>query len=212
MRNIVKENTNSKSIIDNLVKFLTLDIDTSLIDVVDEPEKDETISGDKLPSDVEAAINKLRKNYGLNITQKHIDKEFKQEGETRKDVGGVNIEAQSEVLKLIKDCKNNYPNVNYPTSIVSGYRSYDQQVTNFGNKAKTRGIDDTQKANTLPGFSQHHTGKAFDIFSTEESWWDANPQIKKWVADNAKKYGFKVTYDKQGPLRIAEPWHLYYIG
>ena len=62
----------------------------------------------------------------------------------------------------------------------------------------------------IPGFSEHHTGKAFDIFSTEESWWDAKPEVKKWVADNASNYGFRVTYKTPGTLRVAEPWHLYY--
>ena len=83
---------------------------------------------------------------------------------------------------------------------------------NFGKKSKTRGIDNTQKANTIPGFSQHHTGKAFDIFSVETSWWNKNSDVKEWVSKNAPKYGFDVTYKSQGPLRIAEPWHLYYVG
>ena len=212
MRNIVKESTNSKSLIDNLIKFLTLGVDVSVIDDIDKPENEESNSVNKLPPEVEKVINKLRKDYGLNITQKHIDKEFKQEGGTRNDAGGVNMEAQSELLKLIKDCKVANPNAKYPTNIVSSYRSYNQQVTNFGTKAKSRGVDDTQASNTLPGFSQHHTGKAFDIFSTEESWWDENPSVEKWVGINAKKYGFDVTYKTQGTVRKAEPWHLYYIG
>ena len=36
--------------------------------------------------------------------------------------------------------------------------------------------------------------------------------MKDWVADYVKYYGFDVTYKTQGPLRIAEPWHLYYVG
>lgn len=209
MKSIIIENLNSKSLVDDLVKYLTLDVD---FDNLDNPENEESSSVNKLPPEVESVVNKLRKEYGLNITQKHIDKEFKQEGGIRKDAGGVNLEAQSEVLKLIKDCKLANPDVNYPANIVSGYRSYNQQVINFGDKAKKRGIDDTQTSNTLPGFSQHHTGKAFDIFSTDESWWDANPSVEKWVANNAKKYGFDVTYKTQGSVRKAEPWHLYYIG
>lgn len=161
-----------------------------------------------LPQKIKSAIDKLKTDYGLNITQKHIDKEFEQEGSWRPDNGGVNKKAQSKINQLIKDCKSKFPKVK--GGIVSGYRSYDDQIKNFGNKASTRGIDDTQRANTLPGFSQHHTGRAFDIFDTETTWWDNNSDVKKWVAENAKNYGFDVTYKKQGPLRIAEPWHLYY--
>ena len=172
-----------------------------------------TTNDNKLPSGVLSSIEKLKKSpYNLNITQDHIDKEFKMEGGSRPDNGGVNKEAEKKVKELIIDCKLAYPNVKYPSDIVSGYRSYDDQVLNFGTKAKTRGVDDTQKSNSLPGFSQHHTGKAFDIFSVENSWWDENKDVKDWVLKNAIKYGFEVTYVNTGKLRVPEPWHLYYVG
>ena len=172
-----------------------------------------TTNDNKLPSGVLSSIEKLKKSpYNLNITQDHIDKEFKMEGGSRPDNGGVNKEAEKKVKELIIDCKLAYPNVKYPSDIVSGYRSYDDQVLNFGSKAKTRGIDDTQKSVALPGFSQHHTGKAFDIFSVESSWWDTNKDVKEWVSKNASKYGFEITYVNTGKLRVPEPWHLYYIG
>lgn len=165
-----------------------------------------------LPEKIKSSINKLKTKYGINITQSHIDKEFKQEGNIQPDNGGINNEAKKSIEKLIKDCKKANSKVRFPDGIVSDYRSYDDQVDNFGKKAKDRGVDDTQKYNTVPGFSQHHTGKAFDIFSTEPSWWDTNSGVKNWVADNCKKYGFKVTYNVDGVLRKKEPWHLFYIG
>jgi LAS superfamily LD-carboxypeptidase LdcB len=166
----------------------------------------------KLPEKIKSSIDKLKTKYGINITQSHIDKEFKQEGDIQPDNGRVDSEAKKNIEKLIKDCKVLNPNVRFPVDIVSDYRSYDDQVDNFGTKAKTRGVDDTQKYNTIPGFSQHHTGKAFDIFSTEPTWWDTNLQVKNWVADNCKKYGFKVTYTTDGVIRKKEPWHLFYVG
>ena len=164
-----------------------------------------------LPQDIQSAIAKLEKNYGIDITDDNIKKEFEQEGNFREDAGGENSEAKKQIDKLVLDAKSKFPKLS-KMGIVSGYRSYDDQVKNFGNKAKSRGVDNTQKANTVPGFSQHHTGKAFDIFSVDTSWWDSNTDVKDWVAANAKNYGFDVTYKKQGPLRIAEPWHLYYVG
>lgn len=161
-----------------------------------------------LPKDIEFAISKLKLKYGINITKIEIDKEFKQEGNWVSDNKSVDKTAETKINELIKDCKKKFPKIS--TGIISGYRSYDDQVDNFGSKAKSRGIEDTQKSNTLPGFSQHHTGKAFDIFSVDTSWWNSNKDVKKWVEDNAKKYGFKVTYTELGKLRIPEPWHLYY--
>jgi phosphomannomutase len=165
-------------------------------------------------------MEKLKTDYGVIITQSHIDKEYEQEGyKTRPDNGGVNAVALTEIKKLISDCKKANPTVNFPDTIkhgvsglVSGYRSYDYQVRNFGTKVRDKGrtIENVQASNCLHGFTQHHTGKAFDIFSTETDWWDKNPKVKKWVVDNCKKYGFVITYETKGTLRIAEPWHLMY--
>jgi LAS superfamily LD-carboxypeptidase LdcB len=165
----------------------------------------------KLPQDIQDSIKKLKSEYGITVTDEHIKKEIDQEGNWKEDAGGVNTEAKKQIQKLISDAKSKFPKIG-KLGIVSGYRSYGDQVKNFGNKAKSRGVDNTQKANTIPGFSQHHTGKAFDIFSVDSGWWSSNSDVKNWVADNAKKYGFDVTYKTQGPLRIAEPWHLYYVG
>jgi LAS superfamily LD-carboxypeptidase LdcB len=169
---------------------------------------------DSLPEEIKLSINNLKSKWGVTITQKHIDAEFKQEGNIRPDNGGVSKTAEKKIMELIKDCKKANPNISYPVDIKSGYRSYTQQVDNFGGKVKNdgRSIDNVQSSNCLPGFSQHHTGKAFDIFSIEESWWDKNNDVKEWVANNASNYGFEVTYKKQGPLRVAEPWHLFYVG
>ena len=166
----------------------------------------------KLPENIQNSISQLKNSYGVTITDEHIKRELEQEGGYREDSGGVDSEANTQVNKLIKDAKIKFPKLKNTKGIISGYRSYSDQVKNFGSKAKSRGIDDTQRANTIPGFSQHHTGKAFDIFSVETSWWNKNSDVRDWVAKNAPKYGFDVTYKKQGPLRIAEPWHLYYVG
>jgi len=166
---------------------------------------------DSLPSDVKKAVDKLKTNWGVNITDYHLKKEMDQEGDTTEDAGGVDSEAKKQIKKLIKDCKKQFTKVT--TDIISDYRSYDDQVVNFGTKVKGgRTIDDVQSYNTIPGFSQHHTGKAFDIFSTDPSWWDTNSDVKKWVANNANSYGFEVTYKTDGTLRKKEPWHLFYVG
>jgi LAS superfamily LD-carboxypeptidase LdcB len=172
----------------------------------DKPEESK-----KLPSKVKSAIDDLKNKWGVNITQAHIDKEFEQEGDVRPDNGGVNTEAEKSIKELIRDCNNKF---GFLGGVVSGYRSYSDQVDNFGKKVKVdgRSIENVQASNTIPGFSQHHTGKAFDIFSVDPSWWDSKPEVKKWVADNAIKYGFEITYKTNGVLRIAEPWHLFYVG
>lgn len=189
---------------------MTSGIDLDVVTIDSETKKEEKPEETKnLPAKIQSAINKLKTDWGVVITQSHIDKEFEQEGSWRDDAGSVNQDALTNINKLIKDCNTKFGNLG---GVKSGYRSYDDQVKNFGRKVKNDGrtIDNVQASNTIPGFSEHHTGKAFDIFSTEESWWEARPEVKKWVADNASNYGFRVTYKTPGTLRVAEPWHLYY--
>lgn len=175
-------------------------------------KKDEKLIDTRLPKNIQDLMDKLKSKWGVVITQSHIDKEYEMEGNVRPDAGSVNKTAENKIKELIKDCKTAYPNVNYPADIKSGYRNYDTQVDNFGKKVKNdgRSIENVQASNCLPGFTQHHTGRAFDIFSVDTSWWDKNSKVKKWVADNCKNYGFEVTYTKPNKLRIPEPWHLYY--
>jgi LAS superfamily LD-carboxypeptidase LdcB len=165
-----------------------------------------------LPTEIQNAIKKLKSIWGLDITDEHIKKEFEQEGKITKDAGGVDLNAMKDITKLVNDAKKQFePRLNN-LGIISGYRSYNEQVRNFGGKVEERGsIEKVQKWVALPGFSQHHSGKTFDIFSLEPSWWEKNSDVKEWVSRNAKKYGFEITYKNQGPLRGAEPWHLYYI-
>jgi|LakMenE18May11ns_1017448.scaffolds.fasta_scaffold9958850_11 LAS superfamily LD-carboxypeptidase LdcB len=166
--------------------------------------------------EVDDLISRMSKKYNLKITADHIQKELDQEGTTREDGGGINKEAESSVLKLIKFCRGKYSNeIGSVQNIVSHYRSYTSQIDNFGKKAQSRGVDDTQKWNALPGFSQHHTGKAFDIFSTDPEWWNSRPNVKSCIRNNASKYNLEVTYTEsttRGKVRGPEPWHLFYIG
>jgi len=200
----------------NVLKVSINDTDKKDKEVI---KKDEKPIETKLPKNIQDLMDKLEKVWEVVITQNHIDKEYEMEGDVRPDAGGVNSEALEKIKKLIKDCKSENPDVNFPNPIkhgvsglASGYRSYNDQVDNFGKKVKEDGrtIEDVQASNCLPGFTQHHTGKAFDIFSTETSWWRDHSEVKDWVANNAANYGFEVTYTKTNKLRIPEPWHLFY--
>ena len=176
---------------------------------------------DSLPS--KKALEKLEKNYGVKIEDSHIEDEREQEGVSYyEDNGEVNDKAKEQLKKLLSDLysefkdapKDGNSNCDNIPGCISGYRGYMTQADVFGKKMKSRKqtVSQRQKVSALPGFSQHHTGKTFDVLSVDNSFWDSNPKIKKWVEDNVSKYGFKISYPSDGPLREAEPWHIYYVG
>lgn len=102
-------------------------------------------------------------------------------------------------------------------SPLSGYRSYNTQVSVYGNEVKSYGqaVADTQSAR--PGHSEHQTGLAIDVGGGGCGIEDCFGQTAEgnWVASNAYKYGFIIRY-VQGKESItgyrAEPWHLRYVG
>lgn len=164
-----------------------------------------------VPQQIKSKLKDVERKYNVTITDSNIKDELKQEGQYYEDNRGEDPKARKQIDKLVNKLKQTFPNVD--KGVVSSYRSYDKQVDTFGGKiARDGGVSKRQRYSALPGFSQHHTGKTFDIISVEPSWWNQNSDVKKWVADNCGKFGFKVSYPSDGVLRKAEPWHLYYVG
>jgi hypothetical protein len=113
-------------------------------------------------------------------------------------------EAEKDAKKLLNEFNTKFGK---DGDIVSGYRSWEKQIDNFKNKVSgSRDVNDVQNSNSIPGFSQHHSGKCFDIYSVNLSDW--TEEMKNWVEENVGKYGFKVTYKENVDGRIAEPWHI----
>jgi D-alanyl-D-alanine carboxypeptidase len=100
-------------------------------------------------------------------------------------------------------------------SIVSAYRSFDEQGEIKGNFTQVYGTG----ANTFSadqGYSEHQLGTAVD-FSTEsigyvlEEQFDQTPEFE-WLQENAYKYGFILSYPPDNSFYIYEPWHWRFVG
>lgn len=111
--------------------------------------------------------------------------------------------------------------------VCSAHRDYDYQVMLFQRKITkymNRGysyIDAYQlssQAVTLPGFSEHQLGLAFDIVTP--SYVNLNSGFAKtsagiWLKENAYKYGFILRYPEGKEFITGiefEPWHYRYVG
>ena len=96
--------------------------------------------------------------------------------------------------------------------IVSGFRSYAYQAELIRNKLQGgQTLEEILQASAAPGYSQHHTGNAIDIATpgsrplTEEF---ETSDAFIWLEDNAKDFGFSMTYPRGNPHGILyEPWH-----
>ena len=114
-------------------------------------------------------------------------------------------------LEMEKDAKKD----SIKFIIASAFRSVDRQSGIISRKLN-RGIPigSILKENTLPGYSQHHSGRAIDFISEGASGLSvAFDQTKtfKWLVKNANKYGFYLSYPENNEDGIMyEPLHWMY--
>ena len=104
-------------------------------------------------------------------------------------------------------------------TIVSGFRSYDTQVSTYQHWVNVNGKAGADEVSARPGYSEHQTGLALDIGDSSGacnlSACFADTAAGSWAAQNAHRFGFVVRY-QSGQQDITgyspEPWHLRFIG
>ena len=96
--------------------------------------------------------------------------------------------------------------------IISGFRSVQYQLEIVNRKRKAgQDIEQILKVSALPGYSEHHTGRALDLGMpgmpalTEDF---EHTKGFSWLQKHAKAFAFSMSYPRQNPYGIAfEPWH-----
>jgi D-alanyl-D-alanine carboxypeptidase len=128
---------------------------------------------------------------------------------------GLRSEASNAINQLINDAANSGINL----KIISSYRSYDKQQSTYQGWVARDGQAAADTYSARPGHSEHQTGLAIDVGVSNglcdlEICFGNTPE-GKWVAENAKNYGFIIRYPN-GKEAVTgyqyEPWHLRFIG
>lgn len=103
--------------------------------------------------------------------------------------------------------------------ILSAYRSYWSQQATFSSWVGSAGLASAETFSARPGHSQHQLGTTLDYTSESVNLGLSKDLTKtaegKWMAQNAHKYGFVISYPKGAEAitgYIYEPWHYRYIG
>ena len=129
-----------------------------------------------------------------------------------KDIYGreqfLDSNAAQAFFKMKKDAKKDAINLKF----ISAFRSFDEQKKIIQRKLnKGYSINIILKENTIPGYSEHHTGQAIDFTSEGMSSLSVNFENSKtfqWLIKNGKSYGFYLSYPKDNKAGIMyEPWH-----
>ena len=104
-----------------------------------------------------------------------------------------------------------------PLALVSAFRSVDRQREIIAAKlANGQSIADILTSVAPPGYSEHHTGRAIDIGTSEEAAleevFESTPSFA-WLQVHAAAYGFVMSYPRDNAAGfVYEPWHWCYQG
>lgn len=96
--------------------------------------------------------------------------------------------------------------------MISAFRSFEYQRKIIERKlAEGLTLDQITKSSALPGYSEHHTGRAIDIGTpgseplTEA--FELTPAFD-WLTRRGREFGFSMTYPRNNSFGIMyEPWH-----
>ncbi len=105
-----------------------------------------------------------------------------------------------------------------PFLVSSGYRSYGLQKDVFAEYMAASGRKAAETFSARPGFSEHQTGLAVDVYDhtgCKDNACFAKTESGKWIAAHAVEYGFIERYPDGETATtgyIWEPWHWRYVG
>ncbi|MBQ6687362.1 MAG: M15 family metallopeptidase [Bacilli bacterium] len=124
---------------------------------------------------------------------------------------------RKDVYDAFKDMWTSAKESNIQLMINSSYRPYSDQERVYNNYKDKNGETFADKIAARPGYSEHQTGLALDIFCTTNSSTKtfADSEAYTWLLANAHKFGFILRYpeDKENITGYAfESWHYRYVG
>jgi D-alanyl-D-alanine carboxypeptidase len=101
----------------------------------------------------------------------------------------------------------------FTLTVSSAYRSYQYQVGSFERWTARLGLAEAERVSARAGRSQHQLGLVVDFGSITNDF--AETPAGKWVAVNAARFGFSISYPRNYERLTGyawESWHYRYVG
>lgn len=132
-------------------------------------------------------------------------------------VGG-DQQLRAEAVDALRVLNDDARALGWRLKVSTAYRSYGHQAGIYQGWVRENGRAWADVSSARPGFSEHQTGWAIDLYDTDECRLEfcfgaSDPGV--WLAEHSWEYGFVVRYP-EGEEAITgfiwEPWHLRYVG
>lgn len=103
--------------------------------------------------------------------------------------------------------------------LVSGYRSYQEQIKLQEYYIETQGIKMSEKIDCVPGASEHQLGLAVDLSTTDHQY-ELNTDFGttatyEWLVEHCAEYGYILRYPEgkeENTGIMYSPWNFRYVG
>ena len=160
----------------------------------------------------------LNKEYILVNKYLHLNEDYIPE-----NLEDIDLEFARSGMKLVNTAKEKFlemakaaKNDGYTIIAMSSYRSYNYQVNLYNRYASSDGVEAADTYSGRPGYSEHQTGLAVDIYDGKLNYTDFEKSNSfNWMQENAYKYGFILRFPKDKDNITGyqyESWHYRYVG
>ena len=150
-------------------------------------------------------------NYRPELAKPNVD--------TRQDKSLDEQSVRQDIVPVVEELFATAKDAGHDLEIGSGFRSAELQNTYHTNYARVYGQAAADATSAKPGYSEHQTGLAIDISTTDRTCYlekcFGDTPAGGWLRDNAHLYGFILRYPegKEGIIDFNyEPWHFRYVG
>jgi len=127
----------------------------------------------------------------------------------------VHIDMRDSLIKMREEAKKD----GIYLVFLSGYRSINLQNDIFYSLKSIRNQEAAERARVSapPGYSEHSTGFAIDIGDATQRETDFETEFENtdaftWLINNAAKFHFKLSFNKNNKYINYEPWHWRFEG
>lgn len=135
----------------------------------------------------------------------------------------INLDYARSGMKLVNYAKDAFEEMakgakdeGYIIIAMSSYRSYKYQYNLYNRYVEQDGVEAADTYSGRPGFSEHQTGLAVDVYNGKEDYTNFEKTEEFiWMQDNAYKYGFILRFPEDKTKQTGyqyESWHYRYVG
>lgn len=200
--------------IDRYIEYKNKNSDLKITQVI----KNVNMNLDKPHYEFSTPANNLNTTYILVNKYYYLDENYVPENleEISKQYALSNMKLVKEAKEAFEEMAKAVKKEGLNIVAMSTYRDYTYQTNLYDKYVKQDGKEAADTYSGRPGYSEHQTGLAVDVFNNKESYINFHTTEEFiWMQEHAKEYGFILRFPQNKEEETGyqyESWHYRYVG